>query len=269
MLTLFFLILTIQAQAAGLKCSSLFGVTYEHKNPALVLDKNHGLLNQNDPRLVEADLIKNKSSMLCGPTCLYNVLEKFKIERNEKNLPEQNAAELISYVKDIFSQNETTIPKLMKYGMTIGDLANSLQAVAQKNNLNLKTKVKTTMTMEQADLFREQGVSLIDLKNAIKSGRTAIVLVGFYQTGDLLKVTKINRLAGHYMIVAGHDPLNPNQIIFQDPNRPLTYKKINLLPVKPSNFSTATYQLDLKMTPWWYPRQVTTLIERVLFIEAD
>ena len=93
-------------------------------------------------------------------------------------------------------------------------------------------------------------------------------MVGYYHTGDLTKVTDKNRLAGHYMIVAGYDPLQPNQIIFQDPNKPLNYKRVNLRPVKPSNFTTATYELDMKMTPWWYPREVTTLIERVLFIET-
>jgi hypothetical protein len=267
--TLFFLIWTFQAQATGLTCASLFALRYEKQNPELVLDKNLGLLNQNDTRLAEAKLIEKKASMLCGPTCVYNILEKFKVEKNEKGLPEKNATELINDMNDIYSQNGTTVAEIVKDGISIGDLANSLRVVAEKNNLKLKTKVKTTTVMEQNDLFREQGLSINELKNAVNTGRTAIVMVGYYHTGDLLKVTEKNRLGGHFMIVAGHDPLNQNQIIFQDPNHPLTYKKVNLLPVKPSNFSKATYELDLKMTPWWYPREVTTLIERVLFVEVE
>lgn len=269
MLTFFFLMWTLQAQAAGLTCASLFDVRYEHQDPELVLDRNHGLLNQSDARLTEAKLIDKKASMLCGPTCVYNILEKFKIEKNEKDLPEKNAVELINYMNDIFPQHGTTVAEIVKDGISIGDLANSLRAVAQKNNLKLKTRVKTTALMEQNDLFREHGISLGELKNAVNTRRTAIVMVGYYHTGDLLKVSAKKRLGGHFMIVAGHDPLNPNQIIFQDPNRPLTYKKVNLLPVKPSSFTTATYELDLKMTPWWYPREVTTLIERVLFVETE
>jgi hypothetical protein len=260
---------TLQVQAAGLTCASLFDDIPKHKNTELVLDRNHGLLNQSDSRLSEAQLIKNRSSMLCGPTCVYNVLEKFKVERNEKIYPEQNAAELANDVKDIFPQNGITVSELVKNGVAMGELANSLRAIGEKNNLKLKTRIKTSTVLDFTDLFREQGFSLNELKNAVGPGRTAIVLVGFYHTGDLLKVTNKNRLAGHYMIVAGHDPLHPNQMIFQDPNRPLNYRKVNLNLVLPSTFSKATYELDLKMTPWWYPRKVTTLIERVLFIEAE
>jgi len=272
-LTIFLLAFAIQTEAKVLKCESLFSrISYPHNQTQLVLDKNLGLLNQNDSRLAEAQLINNKSSMLCGPTCIYNIVEKFKVERNEKKFPENNAQELISYIKDIFPKHEIATPELIHKGLHFDKLVVGLKAVAQKNNLNLKIRETTTVVSEMGDFdrnTRDFGLNINDLKNATSKGRTAIVLIGYYRTGNLLKIDRNNRLGGHYMIVAGHDTLNPNQIIFQDPHQPTIYKKINLRPVEPANFVRPTYELDIKVTPWWDPRKVTTLVERVLFLDAE
>ena len=104
-----------------------------------------------------------------------------------------------------------------------------------------------------------------ELKKSTLENHAAIVLVGYYKTKSLLEVSNKTRIAGHYMIVAGHNPAEANQLIFQDPESPLRYRKVELSLVKPQGFTHPSYQI---FDPAFSKYPIVSVIEQVLLISS-
>ena len=245
-MVLFFNLLS--AQASSLKCSQLF--TQEtHELPGFELDASYGNASQLDARLKEAGLFtkstifKLDQSMLCGPTCAYNVLEKFRVQNGEKLFPESESQEIIENVKNPFSLYKKSTQEVVNTGVSSDDLALNIAMMGKKQGLNIEIKLKTIMANK--NIFFEKGISLNDLKSSVLPNEAVVVLVGFYRAENLQNLDLSNRTGGHFMVVAGYNRLNPQEMIFHDPERPLQYRRLNLAPVKPRNFQNMTYEILL------------------------
>ena len=260
-------ILGFNAQANTLACASLFTQETQAK-PGYVMDASYGLAHQKDLRLKQAGLFTQRGlfnsdkSMLCGPTCVVNVIGKFKVQTGQIDFPTNDVQKIIDHVKNPNPVSNQSTKSIVENGVDSKYLAVNLKAVAQEAGLNLDVKLKTAVSGRSVEF--EKGVSLNELKSSVLPDQSVMVLFGFYRADNLQKVEPSNRLGGHFMIVSGYDRLNPNQMIFHDPERPLNYRQLNLVSVKPRNFSQATFEVQVEQQFLW-PTKI--LIEDIIIIK--
>ncbi|MBC7752980.1 MAG: hypothetical protein H7Z71_02000 [Moraxellaceae bacterium] len=262
-------ILGLNSQANTLACASLF--TQEtHADPGYALDPSYGMAHQKDFRLKQAGLfaaggfLSADKSMLCGPTCLVNVIEKFKVQTSQINFPTNDVQKIIDHVQNPNPILNLSTKSIVKFGVDSKYLALNLKSAAQEAGLNLDVQVKTAVSGRPTDF--EKGISLNELKASIQPDQSVIVLFGLYRAHNLQQVEPSNRVGGHFMIVAGYDRLSPNQMIFQDPERPLNYRQVNLISVKPKNFSAATFEVQREQQ-FFSPTKI--LIEDIIIIKNE
>ena len=257
------------SQANTLACASLF--TQEtHDEPGFVLDQSYGLADQKDFRLKQAGLFapggffSADKSMLCGPTCVVNVIEKFKVHNGQINFPTNDVQKIIDHVKNSNPLLNQSTKSIVQSGVDSKHLALNLKSAAEEVGLNLDIQIKTAVSNRSMDF--KKGISLAEMKSSIFPDQSVMVLVGYYRVNNLQQIDKSNRLSGHYMIVAGYDRIDPNQMIFHDPESPLNYYKANLISVKPKNFLAPTFELETK-----YPtfRSTKILIEDIIIIKNE
>lgn len=255
----------VTAKASSLKCANLFPYAF-HEKAETVMNQNYGYAHQADHRLLKAQVIEKNKSMLCGPTCVYNALEKFKIQKDQKILPDNETQDIIDYVQKIFPNNGVPSKNVIQNGLNIHALASALKVIAHQSGLNLNVEVRTASNMEAMDAVTLKGFSIHDLKKSTSQHHAAIVLVGFYKTTNLLELSNQTRIGGHYMLVAGYNTAEPHRILFQDPESPSRYKNIGLSLVKPKNFTHPTYQL---FDPAYSFYPIVSVIERVILIHSN
>ncbi len=260
---LFSILLVHLNSQARLACVNLF-YSHDITRQGLVIDNQYGVVSQWDEKLKTAQLISDQKSMLCGPTCIYNVLEKMSLNRNEKLIPDKNAAEIVDYVKTIIPQTGGNSDQSINYGMNLETMSKIINLASQQKDIHLDIELRS------ANLTNEnfkKGFTLDELKQSVLPDHAAIVLVGFYRTDNLQEINSTNRIGGHYLIVAGYDTFNPQDLILQDPNRPLHYEKVTVDLVKPKSFNAPTFKIRIE--PSFWRKAQTAVIESVILINRS
>ncbi len=226
------------AALANDSCRAIFDLPLYGE--VLSIDSRYGRANQWDPALADKGLIGPGHSMLCGPTCVYNVLEKLRIVDGRKMSPGSDADEVADLVHHLYPEIGMPASDIVNYGINIPKLAEGLQI--KINQEKLLSEVQVYSAKYLGDQIRP-GIKLSQLKNSATSDHTVIVGLGFYKTSDPMTVSEANLVMRHFMIVTGFDPSNPMRFFLSNPMNPTRTLSAVLTPVQPPGFSSLTYQL--------------------------
>lgn len=230
---------------------------------SLAIDERYGQANQYDQVFLKENLITESKSMLCGPTCLYNVLEKIRIVEGTKTIPNSDAFEVVSLVKNIFPSLGLSIDTLKERGIKANLLGEGLNLALVNNNLSAQVEVLGPLANK---LKQKGGLSTENLKTSISKDTSVIVLISRYSVQNAEDASDANRRSGHFLIVSGYDPSNPKRIFFNDPLRPKLLRSAILQPVTTSEFGTPTLQVFFEDD---YEKQPTILITRTIFVTRN
>lgn len=193
--------------------SSLFSMnTVNAANKCINLfQSGYGSLSQIDPYFFQNNLAKNDNqTMLCGPVCVYNVLEKIRFDSNENYSIQTNPHEVELMIKQVNTELGLSTEQIVRGGVRTGVLAHLLKSYFKKEKLNYSMSIKRSMSEPQ---------NTIKLDDFVYPNNkdTAIILIGAY-------IGKY-RTGGHFLIVTGANQKNKT-LTLSDPTYPENVKAV-------------------------------------------
>lgn len=208
--------------------------------PSVVIDKRYGVINQNQPLFVQKDLIGDEGSMLCGPTCAFNALEKFRMVTGKKSTKTVNPQGVVDFVTKADDLLPISKRDIIQRGLIDTELAETLRVTLQEEHIPAKVSLVVTQDKVQG---AGSTFTLADLKISTNSHNAVIVLTQKYNTPDPIQANEYNFMYGHFLIVNGYDSANPHRIFFNDPFRPHKVRSAILVPVRPDSYHAPTYEV--------------------------
>ena len=188
------------------------------------VDGRYGRASQRDPELGAQGLISARGSQLCGPTCLFNGLEKF---RHQETVEAQKAnpalgrsggskpsagQQIGDLVRNFFPRSS-----IVDRGARIETLADAFRKAMRAERFSGDV---TAYSAVESEANIKRGLDPWHLVKSVDDNTVVVAKFGEYRETNLDYVSESNRVRGHYMIVAGYDPANPRNFYFIDPNAP-------------------------------------------------
>jgi hypothetical protein len=210
-----------------------------------LLDDRYGNVSQLDPDL-KGLLNDDGTSMLCGPTCLVNVMSKVRAVTGIPNSFQSPVEELEYITKNVLPAAGLSVEELKNYGSSVKVLNQSLKNIFSREGLT--AKLQPFSSLERAFRWKKE-ITLDELSQSLLDHSAVIVNMGRYTTQNLDEVGPATREAGHYMIFAGFVQSDPSRVLFNDPLRPGVARKAKLSLVRPKNFLGRVYQVNFEDSP--------------------
>ncbi len=198
-----------------------------------LLDNRYGKASQNHEYFYLSGLIPTDGSQLCGPTCLYNALEKF---HNVDGIPSPmwGPRRIEDLVEHIFPNGDRLVSK----GAPVFDVANAMVRALKEENIAAKVRLFTSV-----DRHPEYSGSVTAdvLRDSLRDDTIVIAALGRYHVHDPRNARASRRNSGHYVIIAGYHPDHPSEFYVIDPMSPRRFRQMLIKKVKPDAFAEPTY----------------------------
>lgn len=196
-----------------------------------------GKVNQNDTYFLERHLISVDKSMLCGPTCAINVIQKLKKDyqlRPYKD-PKKHVSDI---VESILPSKGISKNVIIEQGITLENIKTALVHKFENSDIDPNIYINSVFSPDF-----QKNITLSILKSGIKKRNAVILLLGVYKGENLAENYIPERLGGHFVVVVGTDLKNPNVLYIQDPSEPDLIKKLHFKPIKPKVSLISTVEI--------------------------
>jgi hypothetical protein len=168
-----------------------------------LLDARYGNASQLDPELKNGNLLNDDgTSMLCGPTCLVNVMSKVRAVTGIPNSFQSPVEELEYIAKNVLPAAGLSVEELKNYGSSVKVLNQSLKNIFRREGL--VAKLQPFSSLERAFGWKKE-ITLDELSQSLLDRSAVIVNMGRYTTQNLDEVGPATR-------EAGLDLFNPIQV---------------------------------------------------------
>lgn len=194
------------------------------------VDLRFGRASQKDPAFADLGLLDESGSLLCGPTCIFNGLHKFRTVLGlTKGRYEPSSKQIADLVKRIFPHTGADV---VHKGAQVEDVAQAFRETLREEGLAAKV-VAHTSRRSHRDVVT--GLDFKALNQAADDNKIVIVGFGYYRTDDFNRANDYSRKAGHFMLLAGHNP-ETEEFYFIDPLAPRQLRVARMKRVEPDDF---------------------------------
>lgn len=232
----FSLALTANSHAAVLnKCAQIF------QSVIAVEDTRYGKVDQFDPKLIAKGLATHHESNLCGPACLYDVVEKVRGVQSGQRFGRSDADELAKIALSVVPKSGVSVKELTETGMTSVEVAHALALIFKHEHINAEITVQGVRPRSEMHL----GFNAALLRASTFDHRAAIIKAEFLPSP---KASRHDQTRAHFFVVHGFDAANSSRYFLTDPSRPSDSVSATVTPM--NDYQRAQYRgLDLHAAP--------------------
>lgn len=197
---LYVFLVTASTSSAAISCQKLF-------SGPRVLELNYGVISQDDVLLRDNGLFSaHGKSMLCVPTCLYNIREKLRVDTGQKNTLNSNPNDLVAIVNDLkkysLFDNENGTSSIF--------IPSAVYIFFQHENFEVTYTEKMSFQKN-----KNNEIKIEEIKSSVGSRVGILAGISRHSTSNWEDANRSNLASSHVLVVNGYDTENANRLFFR------------------------------------------------------